>query len=131
MSSRPIRFRAWDSKDNRWLREDEVSIVSSGELLDLAGNYMPEDRGVVIQQFTGLLDKNGKEIYEGDVMNLKSKYEFENDKPIDTNSEVLFVDGGFRMDFHGMRLTKELLKSQGNWDLKVIGNIYENPELMK
>ena len=82
-----------------------------------------------IVQSSGLKDKNGTEIFEGDMVCLKSQYETE--EPIDTKSKVEFSDGSFRLDFHGMILNWAVLEySKSNWLIEVIGNIYENPELL-
>jgi len=76
-----------------------------------------------IKQFTGLKDKNGKEIYEGDII------DFGGLKPI----EIVWRDSGFKSrlipyeNSEPIRLTKEGMIMFGG----IIGNIYENPELLK
>lgn len=83
-----------------------------------------------LMQFTGLLDKNGKEIYEGDIMcpyayNKNPKY----------SAKVIFLDGGFMLS-GGISSFRRLIESlhhsrkSGN-EYEIIGNIYENPELLK
>jgi hypothetical protein len=61
-----------------------------------------------LEQFTGLLDKNGKEIYEGDITE---------------NGIIEFRVGAFRVGSHPLE--------ENSLDLGVIGNIHENPELLK
>ncbi len=61
---RVIKFRAWDTKANNWIEGTHLIIHMSGNLLDV-----PEH--IILMQFTGMVDKNGKDIYEGDVLNLE------------------------------------------------------------
>lgn len=77
--------------------------------------------------WTGLLDKNGKEILEGDILKINSNYE--TDEPVESIAKVFFKDGAFQTDFHDALLRIGL--KRGNWILEVIGNIYENPELLE
>lgn len=75
-------------------------------------------------QFTGLLDKQGVEIYEGDIVT-HNGFEF---------SEVVFRKGGFQVNNMLDGLTNDEHYFLGDINLemfKVIGNIYENPELLK
>ena len=109
---RTIKFRAWD-KNNLRMLEHEQLLKSSPYY---QSPFTRDD--IELMQFTGLLDKNGKEIYEGDII----QNEF--GKKI-----VTWCDGGFYCDEEKtiMRIYFWLLELS---KIKVIGNIYENPELL-
>ncbi|CAK0779066.1 conserved hypothetical protein [Azospirillaceae bacterium] len=151
---REIKFRAWDAENGRMVRPGNFEIEESGGHLvgwfqssedddeerecQLKSNYE-----LILLQFTGLLDKNGKEIYEGDIVQ-------------DTR------DWADRMTNKGVHLIRFGVGSEGEpadgtqpyigWCLgrdddyryettgftkyeadnfEVIGNIYENPELLE
>ena len=76
-----------------------------------------------LMQFTGLLDKNGKEIYEGDIVNCT----------VFSHRIVKYNDkqASFKYYAPTLNISSEMLKSDVERHDEVIGNIYENPELMK
>ena len=71
-----------------------------------------------LMQFTGLKDKNGKEIYEGDIVCA--------DRHSAPNFQVIFHEGAFRLRDHINRIMNQVTSG-----FEVIGNIYENPSLLK
>lgn len=89
--------------------------VAKKEILDL-------DRYVLVckRQFTGLCDKNGKEIYEGDILNWDSTGSGDED----VADVVKFEDGMFTF-------IEDPLCWNPQRETEIIGNIYENPELIK
>ena len=134
--SRQLKFRAWDKDYKEML--DNI-IIYQGEVYK---NTMPvavSPLNAELMQYTGLKDKNGKEIYEGDVVKYKfafyrdiSKVEFNQDiaafdmvsiKELDDNSSMRAFKKGSRRGFN-----KNLVA--GFDYVEVIGNIYENPELL-
>lgn len=138
---REIKFRAWDYNNERiipWEKlriekdEDENTfsvVVFDGEV----GDYFDD---FPVMQYTGLKDKNGKEIYEGDILT-SDQYPYQDDGEYNYHLVVEYIENGFcgvmncvngvkRGISHGIA---ELLEI--TYQFEVIGNIYENPELLE
>lgn len=121
---REIKFRAWDKRKKKIIDVAKIQFYRNGNgnlsnciasIQSLEKSYLPAD--IILLQFTGLLDKNGKEIYEGDII----KYTDAEGKIF--NKYIVFRNGCFEAD-------------SGEWHLKplekeIIGNVYENKELLK
>ena len=75
-----------------------------------------------LMQYTGLKDKNGKEIYEGDIV--KHEHPYKKEPEI---KEIYFDE---ELCEFGLRMSNALLHRQFSDEFEVIGNIYENPELI-
>jgi hypothetical protein len=108
---REIKFRVWDSVYLNWKNPEDYTYTE----LFLDDKY-------IVQQFTGMLDKNGKEIYEGDIIFCKVYYGIENRIGI-----VDYFASSFIVDWRN-QIDDPLDEIP---DIKVIGNIFENPELLK
>jgi len=126
MTKREIKFRGWNLVDKRWDKTSKVFGMND-YFKELGNGVFRFNRGdVILMQYTGLKDKNGKEIYEGDIVLrpkgniLKGEQWNEVIRAVEYNN----YHGGFC--WADWRLDKEIA-SKG----KVIGNIYENPELLK
>ncbi len=111
---REIKFRAWDGK--RMLDNPTFEFFNHGRD-GRAVMMADENENVEIMQYTGLKDKNGKEIYEGDVV--------EGQKDFYPRSVIGFEDGSFVI-----KQTPLAKWKVSHFELKVIGNIYESPELI-
>ena len=149
MSNR-FKFRVWDKQESRfieWYNADPHIRCASGAVFCYErtqkkdGSYGPDDVNnirevsgrLILQQFTGLKDKNGKEIYEGDIL-----FSHVNEKPC--NYIVKWADD--RSEYCGFVLNPVMknpprvtfhIHDFGRWmaeGFEVIGNIFENPELL-
>ena len=113
---RTIKFRGRDFA-GMWHIGD--LIHNDDDLLIRKGCFSIFIENETAGQFTGLLDKNGKEIYEGDI------YRYDNP---DSINEVSYCAGG---GFAGFDLTPAIHSENWLLDVEVIGNIHDNPELLK
>lgn len=116
---RDIKFRAWDDDGKRMI----TGHISCG--LEL--NTFFRHTGFVMMQYTGLKDKNGKEIYEGDIIQVYNNLTTtEGHKRWKWYiSKVVFEDGMFNLKPDSVG-TRDI-----TYDVEIIGTIYENPELIK
>jgi len=137
-NQREIKFRAWNKKGKRWIYHGTIETVN-GNLYE----YFDVDRSVFVKvgnphhfevvEYTGLKDKNGEEIYEEDVVKLRwrdnsiSKPKWE-----EGNGEVK-VDEKFGTwligDYSllGQEEDDDIMEST----IEIIGNVWENPKLLK
>ena len=144
--NREIKFRCWDKKEKEWMFGYETlggfsligEIIMCGELSSIPLEYLTN---MEFNQFTGLHDKNGVEIYEGDVLNgtwtqtdengYKTVHDFKSFNVLYSDEHASFIIpctydkyiknpiGNYLNFLHQINLK----------DSEVIGNIYENPEL--
>jgi uncharacterized phage protein (TIGR01671 family) len=119
--TRQIKFRAWNPDDKRIEYPLVFAICSNGKLQPLIkcsdGNRAYKD--YPIMQYTGLTDKNGKEIYEGDIVQ-RGVITFSRGKFQGTYFDS---NGDFAEDWED-----DLCQEK---DIQVLGNIFENPELLQ
>ncbi|MBU1449063.1 YopX family protein [Patescibacteria group bacterium] len=124
---RPLKFRAWDKEDKKM--KDDFAICSFGTVFELNEGTFNDGRmyesGYIIMQFTGLKDKNNKEIYEGDILRYKNPAFY-----ISSKTGKRCDDGGNRYkivewDNAGFNISN---LQTSKWE--VIGNIYEHNHLL-
>ena len=148
--TREIKFRAWDNKEKKWLLGYEYPNLGGfsmfGECMlfnewsSIVNRFIlqqkdrtPDD--LILMQFTGLKDKKGIDIYEGDIVTIRF---WHNNPPskrpkikyVDINLSVVFGNGSFhisdspRIPQYGTRYGKEFEQCE------ITGNIYQHPNLI-
>ncbi|MCT7643880.1 YopX family protein [Aliarcobacter butzleri] len=139
---REIKFRCWFPKMGRFLDKsddilDGLINLSNGKRVFNIDDYLNKeireidyfsDDGYVLNQYTGLKDKNGVEIYEGDVL---EAFDILGEREI---YPVIFIDGAFmgkRLDDEEFPYFYLFANKSLSETYRVIGNIYENPELLE
>ena len=130
MNNRVLKFRIWD-KPNK--------CFSTATIFTIQKLYPINPHNFVVQQFTGLLDKNNKEIYEGDIIKVSELHQSQQagpgkrqilqtfDKAIVTWKNGSYYYSPIRNVGHN--IPHQLLFY--GYEKEIIGNIFENPELIK
>lgn len=119
--TREIKFRAWDNLQRKMI-ENVCVYHGMVYISPLHDSITTADKAM---QLTGILDKHGREIYEGDII----KFEIPRYKAI---WEVRWVNFGFRLvDGIGYRLLESDQYPKVSEEGEIIGNIYENPSIIE
>ena len=121
-----IRFRAW----NKVKKEMITDVINN--CVDNFDMVLKHPQIYDVMQYTGLKDKNGVEIYEGDVVSA-SWYDYEEPR-CDAIGQIIFNENWCSYciwDEENKKMSE--LNGQGAyyWEIEVIGNIYDNPELLE
>ena len=134
---RVVKFRAWDKEIEKIYPVLEIDFVEEWVSMysKIAGRHYNWLNNLVLMQYTGMQDKNGIEIYEGDILELRAN-PFNKTRDL---FQVFFKDGGFRDEWNnyiGQYLPPDIRNRQGgrvrlNEACEVVGNIYENPKLLQ
>lgn len=118
---RTLKFRAYDSATGKVSEPFDVKERWGDYLIDFE-DYSTDGAldSIIWEQFTGLLDRNGKEIYENDI--IEYDWYIIGNKPVyRTKEQVVFDDMGARLDTDRIRFCT---------NVEVIGNIHENADLL-
>jgi uncharacterized phage protein (TIGR01671 family) len=117
--NREIKFRAWSKVEQKMyscfgFMSGQVLIIKDDKAVGQKDEYFE------LMQFTGILDRSGKEIYEGDIVRVNG-----GEPGLEFTSQVVFEQAAFRI---------KAVYDQGfphREDIEVIGNLHENPELIE
>ena len=122
LSSR-LFFRAWISSQNY------MAIQGTPDLETLQSFMFHYGNEENIMQFTGLSDKNGSKIFEGDIVTYKRSVGNWTGQTMTTTHKIIFTEevNAFVMDY-GSSYIK--LRKHWGYEYEVIGNVFENPELL-
>lgn len=145
------RYRAWLKKDKEMIGVDEIHFYN-GEF-DFIGDaitWMCKSNDCVLMQSTGLKDKNGKEIFEGDILKFNDEWdEYCYEGYIDGSSygvnyveigtestafifcKTKYPDSSLFYYANEERLTFQEIITDDDFEFEIIGNIHTNPELLE
>ena len=141
--NREVKYNFWCEEKKemyKWIENFNEMVIVNGELKPILSNSFDRNfnwymSSYVPIQYTGLKDKNGKEIYEGDILNGKCNKQDKYDSYEYKNSVIEWCESPFNFGYILRRSKGKtmMIKPTHLFDMKVevIGNIYENPELLK
>ncbi len=130
IQSHKRKLRAWDRHEGIFLKDKAIRLDGDGDPyeFDSQNNQWILNPHLVVNLFSGIVDSENKEIYEGDIV------EFASDGEISLYKEVVLKNGKFDPAYL-YAIAIEWRKFDAHplmfGDMKIIGNIYENPELLR
>lgn len=116
---RKLKFRFYYKRDYMGQKADTIGFGGSINLNDEGHSCKMETDDYVIMQYTGLKDKNGVDIYEGDILKNMDGYYY----------EVVWDSGSFLVKRSKIETDYNFIASKNYFE--IIGNIYQNKELLK
>lgn len=123
---REIKFRAWDNVQEVMLSVENIDFRNDLITFNEDDNSLTDTfEMITLMQYTGMKDKNGKEIYEGDIVG-----------HLNMRAEIIFENGSFEFKWldkitKRVRRYNEPMFKNTSITFEVIGNIYENKELLE
>lgn len=135
MERREIKFREWDGYEMNYY--PRLSCFCSEDLVGLGCNLNSELKNFTLMQYTGLKDKNGKEIYERDIV----EWDDDSNGRWRRRCQIEYTPAHYRLVGYHYDISKPEIHNpidfnfgvfiyERDGELEVIGNIYENPELL-
>jgi uncharacterized phage protein (TIGR01671 family) len=134
MNQRKIKFRVWDISNKSWIKT-AIGEYIDGNIISCVNinEYIAWPKDFILQQFTGLVDKNGRDIYEGDLINFTidgvthgpdAEYE-KNVEVWYSEEDAQFVFGKFKCSWPMGSIYWYSMADRVS-DIEVVGNIFEN-----
>lgn len=127
MKNREIKFRMWDVENKKFIPQSHFAILGNGKLIITESGYYNHFTNTnvddcIIQQYTGLKDRNDNPVYEGDILEWKDG---------NFTSEVYWSDADAAFVIRTNNIGGELIHKNYILNFKVVGNIFENSDLIK
>lgn len=129
---RETKFRVWDIAGKCWVPKNLFLIDADGAVMIKCSGVIFKrfTEGFVVCRYTGLKDKNGKEIYEGNIISWSTTEGANIVHAVEWfNKDACFGCGG--LPFEVIFQSGFYQPGHGKSNLEVIGNIYDNPEILK
>lgn len=121
-----IKFRAWHTEEKEYFYLNKTGYLGGTDLLD---QYLGHEKAIW-EQFSGLQDKNGNDIYAGDIVKTVALLNDHNQRGSTSVSKVYFEGGCFCLAPDNFEVGVKLFDMLLCCSVEIIGNIHENPELI-